>query len=252
MPTPELHDRFQKLYVQLVEYALEPRFDERLEEAVVFFYHLDEGEEYQFVAEDELLFLTWFLLDDPDDEGQTLVDRFLAERRDALSPQDLMLIEAIRTTHLSLMSVVETQPPGTLTLRDLFLRETFMVREVAGSRDIARGSLLFSRIMALGDHRFLVGAGIFLDGAVMDDLTGFLVQRYQRESEAHPISFRDFLKQNGELINWWIRAFQQGKTLDAPDDDDGDEGPGDDGGAGPDFPNGPGRGATSRFGDPPP
>ena len=100
-------------------------------------------------------------------------------------------------------------PGDSLTLRDLFPRETFAVKEVTGSTEISKGTLLYTRVLPMGEQRFLVGAGVFLESSVFEPMTEFLSNEYQKESEIHPLSFRDFLKHNGELINWWIRSYQK-------------------------------------------
>ncbi len=225
-PSP-FREVFQEVFARLIEYSLQDRFSEGLEEALAFFYNLDEGEEYEFDAEQEFLFLTWFLIDDIDQEGTALADNFIEENRDEMNPQEIMLVDALKATHLSILQVVETVPGESLTLRDLFLRETFSVRETSISEEIPKGTLLFTRVLPMGEERFLVGAGVFLSAEALEPLTDFLAKEFQKESEIHPMSFRDFLKHNGELINWWIRAYQKGETLEidrSDDDDDDDDG----------------------------
>jgi len=84
--------------------------------------------------------------------------------------------------------------------------------------------------LRLGDLRFLVGAGIFLDGVTKEPLSQFMADQYAQEcEEGIKGSFKEFLKGNGELINWWIRAFEQGDMLglngDEDDGKDDDQGP---------------------------
>lgn len=211
---------FQNLFAKLMAFTLEDEFEEELGASLELFYHLQEGESYEFDPENEFLFLTWFLIDDSELSGRSLLDLFLDRHADELTLAETQICKALQGTHLSLLEVIDVQPRSSLKLRDVFLKEEFEVNESEGADPMFQGKLLFTRVMSLGDARFLVGAGVFLDPTLRDELSRFMTEQFQLECENEPLSFRDFLKTNGELINWWIRAYQNGEALNLDDDQD--------------------------------
>ncbi|HOY67861.1 MAG TPA: hypothetical protein PLP29_13320 [Candidatus Ozemobacteraceae bacterium] len=227
-----LKNLFGDLFAKLMAFTLEDEYQEALGEALEVFYNMAEGEEYEFNPTEEFLFLSWFLLDDTDAEGNALIDEFLARYSDDLTLQETQICKALKETHLTLLQVKEITPGRSISLRDVFLGEDFEVFEAAGSAEgIHKDSILYTRVLRLGDMRFLVGAGVFLDPVVMEPLTQFVTDQYREECEdGQKVSFKQFLKENGELINWWIRALEQGELLEGGEDGekpDGDDGDGD-------------------------
>jgi len=225
-----LKELFSELFAKLMTFTLEDEFMEDLGESLEVFYNMSEGEEYEFDPSEEFLFLSWFLLDDTDAEENSLMDVFLQRYGDDLSLQEKQVCNVLRETHLTLLEVMDVEEGKSLKLRDVFLGEEFDVTESAGAEPSAKGHLLFTRGLRLGDLRFLVGAGIFLDGVTKEPLSQFMADQYAQEcEEGIKGSFKEFLKGNGELINWWIRAFEQGDMLglngDEDDGKDDDQGP---------------------------
>ena len=210
-----LKNLFGELFAKIMAFAMEEEFEEDLCDSLIVFYNLEEGEEYEFIPTEEFLFLSWYLLDDVDTENESLIDEFQRCNADELTLQETQICQALKDTNLSLMQVLDVTPEESITLRDVFLGEEFKVWESVGSDGIVKGNLLYSRVLTLGDSRFLVGAGVFLDPVVLPPLTQFITNEYHREcEEGKPVSFKQFLKENGELINWWIRAFEKGTPLE--------------------------------------
>ncbi|NLI77152.1 MAG: hypothetical protein GX442_12015 [Candidatus Riflebacteria bacterium] len=223
-----LKSLFGDLFAKLMSFALEDELFEDLGASLEVFYNLEEGEEYEFNPSEEFLFLTWFLIDDTMAEGESLIDVFLARHADTLSLQEKQVCNALKETHLTLLQVLDVKAGESLSLRDVFLGEEFEVLESVGSETATKGTLLFTRVLRIGDLRFLVGAGVFLDSLVLEPLTQFITDQYRQEcEEGQKVSFKQFLKENGELINWWIRAFEKGEILTGDDDDPDGDGNGD-------------------------
>jgi hypothetical protein len=215
---------FGDLFAKMIAFALEEEFEERLGDSLVIFNNLEEGEEYEFDPSEEFLFLTWFLFDDVDYDEEPLIQEFQNREGDHLSLQETQICNALKETHLSLMEVQEVNHGETITLRDVFTREEFTVYENTGGSGVVKGSLLFSRVLSLGELKFLVGAGVFLDSQVLEPLTQFVTDQYHQECEdGNLLCFKEFLKWNGELINWWIRALEKGQQLDLSRRDDEDD-----------------------------
>ncbi|GAB4267004.1 MAG: hypothetical protein Kow0029_01180 [Candidatus Rifleibacteriota bacterium] len=220
---------FSELFAKMMTFCLEEEFLSYLGESLEVFYNLQEGEEYEFDPSEEFLFLSWFMLDDEDLEGYSLMDEFIRRNADDLSLQETQVCQALKETHLTLLQVKSSVPGKSLTLKDIFLGEEFEVEESAGSENVLPGTILFTRVLRLGETRFLVGAGVFLDPSVTEPLTRFITDQYREEcEEGRHISFKEFLKHNGELINWWIRAYEKGELYQLENeghDDDDDDGP---------------------------
>lgn len=217
---------FSELFAKQVTFVLDDEFDEDLQDSVSCFHNLEDGEKFEFDPEQEFLFLAWFLLDDSDAENRSLLDLFLDRYSDELSMQERQICHAMRETHLSLLELRSVVPGKAMVLKDVFLGEEFEVAESLGSQgSLPPGSLLFTRVLKLGDLRFLVGAGLFLNSLVAEPLTRFVTEAYKQACEEEgAMSFKEFLKENGELINHWIRAYEKGEILSyEPDDDAGDD-----------------------------
>ena len=143
-----------------------------------------------------------------------MMDLFIQRQAEQLSLRETQICHALEETHLTLLEVMEVYPRQSLRLRDVFLGEEFDVLENAGAEQEFKGKLLFTRVLQLGEARFLVGAGMFLDRSLLEGITMFISEQFQRECESGDRrTFREFLKENGELINWWIRSWEKGEVL---------------------------------------
>lgn len=228
MTTSPIKEIFSELFSKLISFALEEEFLQDLGESLEVFYNMEDGEEYQFNPADEFLFLSWFLFDDSDAEGFTLADEFMKRNADSLSLQETQICKALKETTLSLLQVEDIVENKGMVVKDLFFGEKFIVDErINPSDDIPEKSLLFTRVLRLGDLRFLVGAGIFIDPAVKEHITSFMTEQYKDDCEdGHMTSFKDFMKLNGELLNWWIRAYQKGDLFeDGSNDSESEKAP---------------------------
>ncbi|MBF0408202.1 MAG: hypothetical protein HQM10_12665 [Candidatus Riflebacteria bacterium] len=198
-------------FARLMNFTLLEEFEERLGESIELFYNLKEGDSYEFDPENEFLFLTWFLLDDTDSDEKSLMNEFMKRNESELSPTEKQICLALIDTNLTLLEVREVKEGKSLKLKDLFLGEEFEVAEAAGADMKFKDNLLFTRVLRLGDERFLVGAGAFLPSVIKAQILAFISKEFQNECEtSSPISFKQFLKRNGELLNWWIVAWQKG------------------------------------------
>ena len=231
--TDKLKEMFSGLFAKLMEFTIDNEFLNYIGESLEIFYDLKEGEEYEFVPTEEFLFLTWFLLDDIGvlGENSCLMDEFIRRKADVLSIQEMQICKALEDTSLNLLEVRSCVPGKSIALRDAFTGETFEVEESFGNNEaVDAGSLLFTRVLKLGDVHFLVGAGIFLDKSLKEYITHDFTKAYQEAcEEGDHCSFKDFLKRNGFLLNHWIRAYEKGELSekaekgDEPPDDGGED-----------------------------
>lgn len=214
---------FGDLFARLMAFTMEQEFLQDLGMSLEVFYNLQQGEEYEFRPTEEFLFLTWFLVDDCNADNYCLMDEFLKRNADSLSLTETQVCQALKNTTLGLFQVKTMTKGAFMVLRDVFNGDVFEVNEALEDEGIVEGSVLFSRVLRLGNERLLVGSGIFLDESVEEPLTQFITEQYQEScEEGYALSFNDFLKQNGELINWWIRSYDKGELFDDEDENDKD------------------------------
>jgi len=91
----------------------------------------------------------WFYLDYPLEDGRHAVDLFL-EARPTLTMGERRYLELLREATVRIYDVVDAVPGLSLTLREVFSRQTVVVRERSGSRSIPRHTLLAARVIAQG------------------------------------------------------------------------------------------------------
>ncbi len=66
-------------------------------------------------------------------------------------------ISAACNSHYSFHSVMEVDPDKSLTLKDLFLESTHIVKEKLGSQQLKRGDVIFAKILSFEGQSILVG-----------------------------------------------------------------------------------------------
>ena len=105
--------------------------------------------------------------------------------------------------------------------QDIFLgNEIAVPAENFGGVNIPKGVILYTRVMKLMDEYFLIGAGLFLSKKRLISLTEYMKERYKEFCDVEEkMSFKEFLKRNGELLHWWIRGIEEPEPIE----DNGEE-----------------------------
>lgn len=88
--------------------------------------------------------------------GQTVVERFLAERGRSLTPEVRAWLRAQQRSWLTIWEVLAVEP-GRVTVRDLLSGEERVVHEVSGSRTLTRRDSLLGRVVSDGDLAVFCG-----------------------------------------------------------------------------------------------
>ncbi|NLM18057.1 MAG: hypothetical protein GX221_10105 [Candidatus Riflebacteria bacterium] len=205
----QLRQIYTDLFFKLISFTLDDEFFQYMGEALEFFYNLEEGDEYEFDAENELLFLSWYLLDDADAYGNALIDEFLRRHAgsDLLSVTEKQIAVALKQTYLSVYTVEEVTPGESMILKDLFSGKTYKVLEASGTKVIEKGSTVHTRLLLLGKTSFMVGAAVVMTPEMGPAIAEFITEQYKEQcEEGYKASFKDFLKNSGELVTWWLRA----------------------------------------------
>ncbi|MBI4827965.1 MAG: SEC-C domain-containing protein [Nitrospinae bacterium] len=157
----------------------------------------------------QINFNDWMLYDwTPEEDGRSLMDRFLAESR--LSDGEQLVLERMARSFLSLYEIQEVFPGKGMVLRDLLREETHEVSEKAGSRSVKRWDLIAARLIPL-DGTWIISGSVYpflrrdkeyLLKEILDDFEGYLA------GGGGP-GLDDYLKSEGALFNYlWMEALR--------------------------------------------
>ncbi len=153
-PVPELKPSVRALLDELIGYASEKRFGQRLEEAREYYY-LKAGK----INEDDADFvqrmntvLEWFIFDHrPGGIGtNSLFDQYMGEKRARLSSAELVERMAM-SKHLHSMFMVISCGDGTIKVKDMATKRRYVV---SNDDRLEKGDILEARIVFLGSGCF--------------------------------------------------------------------------------------------------
>jgi hypothetical protein len=206
--------------LKMADFLLENGYDEALGEGIGYFYGLDNDVSYSFMPAQEILFLGWLLFDCQDDNDRLIADDYIDTYSDELRSEDLQICHGFKETYMTCLCI-KKRTKSVYVLRDIFLGNEIVVPlEYFGGADIPTGGVLFTRVMKLMDEYFLIGAGLFLEKKRVKSLSEYMREKYKDFCDAYEkVSFRDFLKRNGELLHWWIREIEE-PQMPPPDESD--------------------------------
>jgi hypothetical protein len=90
-------------------------------------------------------------------EGETVLDRYLAERRKRLTGEERAWLAAQRAAWLSVWEVIEVIPGEGMILRDLLSNEQRQVRDASASRTLVARDALLGRVVGDAGSALLCG-----------------------------------------------------------------------------------------------
>jgi hypothetical protein len=157
----------------LMRYMKDKLPKEIIGEAIVDFYP---NELPQEMDEDILFnnfFMPWLLFNwIPDDDFDiplerydaelTIAENYLNNYKDRLSPIEKRFIETIIKTHYSYYSVLDVVLEKSITVKDVLLGTTHLIKECEGTRQLKRGDIIFSRILTLDEQSIFIGMAPFI------------------------------------------------------------------------------------------
>jgi hypothetical protein len=145
----------------------------------------------------------WFIFDYPLGDGRTVLERFAARER--LSDAERELVEKWREARLSLHEVLEVRPGEGIVVRDLIGDKVYPVHDVGAALEIETGSLLFMRVLAVGDGYEFSTGGLALPGSYRDVLMFHVrrdLQDYLRKMRGATTG--GYLAERAPVINKWV------------------------------------------------
>lgn len=206
--------------LKMADFVLENDYEDVLGEGIGYFYGLDDNTSYSFLPSQEILFLSWLLFDCHDDNDKLIADDYINTYADLLRHEDLRICHALKETYMTCLCI-KKKTKYMYYFQDIFLgNEIAVPAENFGGVNIPKGVILYTRAMKLMDEYFLVGAGLFLSKKRLIGLTEYMKERYKEFCDVEEkMSFKEFLKRNGELLHWWIRGIEEPEPIE----DNGEE-----------------------------
>lgn len=204
--------------LRMSDFLLENDYSDVLGESIGYFYGLENDSSYSFIPSREILFLGWLLFDCFDDNERLIADDYIATWADFLRPEEMNVCYGLRDTYMTCLCV-QKKTKHAYFFKDMFLGDDVIVpREYLGSVNIPKGGVLFTRVMRLFNEFFFVGAGLVIDKRRGTFLAEDIQDKFNHFCDIEEkISFRDFLKRNGELLHWEIRGIEVPEPKDEPE-----------------------------------
>jgi hypothetical protein len=153
-------------------------------------------------------FLTWFLFDAANEQGQTPIERLIA------APEGLELTDAEAQVFLT-WAGVRLQPYEVtgirkgfgLELRTLFGEESIELEDHKASRRIEAGDVLIAHVIPAGDRHYLTGAAAHLTPDTVVKLHEFADAHLADMRRATPDATHvDLVRARSEIFNHFIMA----------------------------------------------
>ncbi|HUW64118.1 MAG TPA: SEC-C metal-binding domain-containing protein [Spirochaetia bacterium] len=145
----------------------------------------------------------WFIFDYRLSDGRTVLEHFAQEEK--ISDNEQVLLGRWRQSRLSVHEVVEVRAGEGIVVRDLVSQAVYRVRDLNAALEIEQGSVLFMRVLAVGDEYEFSTSGLALPGSYRDVLM-FHLQRDLREylKRRRGATPDQYLAQRAHVINKWV------------------------------------------------
>jgi len=166
---------------------------------------------------DAVAFWDWFINDYRlTTSGRTIIEEVLVTRAHELAPDALTLLASWRDAPVSLYEVVAVEPGVGMTLRELFGPGLIRIREVRGSRCVARWDVVATRLIGL-DGAVRIAATVLL---FRPDEKAWLLEEVERRlgawRQGHPSAgVEQFLKAEGLLFHRLAREVARRRREEA-------------------------------------
>jgi hypothetical protein len=198
--TSSLVARSGDLKGQLVDYALQPRFDRAFRRAQQRRF----GSARTVVESERTNFIDWFVLQERLPDGRTVVQHFVDEHP-PLSDQDRALLLGWRDVVEGLFEV-KRREGETLLVENLVDELTYRVHSNSGTavfRQMPRGSFIATRLVPVGDEWMLSGMTSVLPAETRADV--------YRETSAFAVQHPELVFRNPEKLErgWELQRLER-------------------------------------------
>lgn len=168
-------------------------------------------------AANAVAFFDWFIHDYRlSTSGRTLVEEVLLEHPPALSPEARTLLEAWRDVPVRLYEVIAVEPGVGMTLRDLFGSAAHRIREVRGSRCVARWDVVAARLIPIGGELRVSATVLVFRPEEKQQLLEKVETRFRAWGHDQPgAELERFLKADGLLFHRLAREMAERRREEA-------------------------------------
>ena len=214
----------QILRRKLGEFAGDPVFSEEISKAQQLYLV---GVDPDIVDENEDMIMErcfeWFIFDYVVDGGVTPIEIFAS--RNTLSGMERKLLDDWTGSRLSVFEVKEVDPGSGLSIEDVLLSRRVMVNNFDVAGNIEKGSIVYMRILRVGDeYEFSTGgfglpqacAGPLLEKIRMD------AGKYASRRGTGRFFLEKYLRERAHIINSWVLDLaHRSYSADFYDDEEG-------------------------------
>lgn len=157
----------------------------------------------------------WFIFDYPLPDGSTIIETF--RQNPDLSERERVLLVDWASARVSLFEVLQILPGKGVVLRDLFHKTEVKVHDVNAAVEVEPGTILFMRLLKVGEEYEFSTSGLALPGFCKDALFKRLKKDLQAYARKRGISPREgldqYLKERSHIINAMVLEIGFNYTL---------------------------------------
>ncbi len=161
-------------------------------------------------------FWEWVVYDwiPDEDDGRTLIGHFM-ENNKRLTHDDLMVLNMMNNTVLSLYEVQEVFPEKGLLLKDLLIGGEYDVREKLATRQMKKWDIFAARLLHLDGKYTLSGCAYPYHLRQKERILSTINEMFEDYRKAYPdAAMDDFLKAEGDIFNFfWYEIIQNPPPL---------------------------------------
>ena len=183
-------------------------FGDAMPEALDFFWDdFDIGEQCtpELATAIEINSAEWLVHDwRPDeDSDKTLIEHYASSRK-GLRERERAVLKKMNEAVLSLYEVQEVYRGEGLLLRDLLTDEEYRVEEMMATESLNKWDIFAARLLHIDGKYIMSGAAYGYPRLEKEALLKHLKRSFRYFRKEHPLSsMKDFLKQNGDLFNYY-------------------------------------------------
>lgn len=147
----------------------------------------------------------------------TLSENYLQHYKHKLSSDEKRFITAMNMTFYSYYAVLEVEKDKSLLIKDILLGSTHTVKERAGTHQLKRGDIVFSRILTLNNQSIFIGMAPFTMLPAQHHLLLDFKKWLTEENDDQPLNENALRSEfDLELVNYFFDAITEAYNRPMP------------------------------------
>jgi len=203
-PKTMVTEEEERLTERLVAFATSPRLRKDLKEAHSLFFSKPISELPEYSDDDPMFiqFIEWFIHDFVLAGGTTVINEFARTQGRSVSAKEMKILDGWIDPGIGLYEVRESHPErAEVHLKELFTGESFLVRDVSGSRQLVKWDLIGARILRVGEKFRPSGVISYFPPRERDSLVRFFTEKWEEyRKETGEEHWGSFMKARGYLL----------------------------------------------------